>query len=243
MVLKFRHMIRLYWTIALFTILASSLFSIAINADSLETELSYVEGDSALSARAELAYARGLYHASKDLLERIKSPMQADLLLLGLNCHILAKPYAARGYLAQIVAPEYLPLAMLGLAELYCGDIADPDSCARYIEIVEQMDYLGRFVELRMPDGSEPSEMDTATTITGPWTLQFGAFAMRSLAEKMAVKVHQEGIVAIIVPQERDDGTLYFVYGGSFLTKAEAAAQADALAKEFVCKVVQMPEN
>ncbi|RKZ31195.1 hypothetical protein DRQ36_03010 [bacterium] len=213
-----------------------------VNPEEMDISLSQAVCDSTLSVRAELAYARGLYQSAKDLAERIESPTQKDLLFLGQCCHVLAQSYAARGYFARVTDAEYLPLAQLGLAELYCGDIADPDSCARYIELVEQMDYLDRFVELSIPGGNVPPVRDTIEETSGRWALQFGAFSMMSLAEKMAVKVKGEGLKTWIVPVEQGGDTLYLVYGGSFATKAEAAARADALAKEFACKVTPMPE-
>ncbi|MCK5832593.1 hypothetical protein KAH81_02885, partial [bacterium] len=121
--------------LGLILILCVSLFGIAvsINPESLDVTLSEMESDSTLAIRARLAYARGLYHSTKDLTERISEPTQSDKLLLGQCCHVLAQPHAARGYFSSITDLELIPLALLGLAELYCGDIPDIDSCMKYV--------------------------------------------------------------------------------------------------------------
>ena len=232
---------RFFWIIALSVAAAAIAAPVAVNPESLENALASTSGDSALSMRAQLAYARGLYHFAKELAERIDEPKQSDILLLGQCCHVLAEPFAARGYFSQIDDPALQPVALLGLAELYCGDIADSDSCEHYMEIVDGMDYLKRFVELTLPQG-EAVPRSEEERVAGPWTLQFGAFKMQSLAQQMAIKVRKEGLRVRIVPKESDEGTLFFVYGGDFATKGEAAARSDALAKEFVCRVVEMPK-
>ncbi len=217
---------------------------VAVNPESLDNAMAEIEGDSTLSVRAQLAYARGLYHSAKDLAERIENPTQADLLLLGQCCHVLARPHAARAYFSRIDDQKLKPMALLGLAELYCGDIADPDSCRYYMNIVDEMEYLGRFVELTMPQEDAKHQPALEEEVLGPWTLQFGAFEMKSLAQQMAIKVRKEGIRVLIVPEIGIGGKeMFFVYGGDFATKGEAAARSDALAREFECRVTNMPKQ
>ena len=234
---------RLLAEILVITVLCAAVFAaVPVNPDSADAELATMEGDSALALRAEMAYARGLYHTAKDLAERIEDPTQENLLLLGQCHHVLARPHAARGYFSRITDPDLRPVAALGLAELYCGDLADADSCAQYRRIVSEMDYLSRFVELTMPGGSAESiDSVAAEEPGGAWTLQFGAFSMESLARQLAIKIRREGLKPVIVPREDSGDTLYIVYGGNFTTKGEAAARADAMAKEFACKVVEKP--
>jgi|GEM_PF-2546995 len=224
--------------------LTSAIFGavLQVNPESLEVALAELDSDSTLAVRARLAYARGLYHSAKDLAERISSPTQADILLLGQCCHVLAQPHAARGYFSRVTDPGHLPIALLGLAELYCLYIPDADSCERYIDIVDGMGYLSRFVMLDMPVGDVEIEIEPEEVHLGAWTLQFGAFQMETLAQQLAVKVRKEGLRTWIVPVEVEEITMFYVFGGEFATKGEAAAQADALAREFECRVVEMPE-
>jgi len=236
----FRHVFR----VILVAFFATIVFADAniVYPESLETALSGQVNDSTLYLRAQLAYSRGLYQTALDIADRIGSPGEDVLLLQGQCSHVLAKPHAARGYFAMITRDDLLPLAQIGLAEIYCWDIVDPDSCALYMILTKNMDYLSRFVELDIPMGTDSvaAVADTGEPVTG-WTLQFGAFGLRSLAEQMAVKVRSEGLQVLIVPGERDGNELYFVYGGVFATKGEAAARADALAGEFVCNIVEYP--
>ncbi len=239
----FRHIIRLSGLLLLFAVGFLPGEAAVVYPESLETVLASMDSDSALELRAELAYSRGLYQTARDLAERVGNSSQKAFFILGQCNHVLAKPYAARGFFAMIDDSFYLPLARLGLAEIYCYDVIDGDSCRKYMALTEEMDYLGRYVELRMPDSLAPEAIvDGIDSTAGAWTLQFGAFGMRSLAEQMAIKVRGEGIRSWIVPIEREGKKLFFVYGGTFVTKGEAAARADALAKEFATKVVGMPE-
>ncbi len=226
--------------------ICASLFGgvVSVNPESLEIALAEHDSDSSLSVRARLAYARGLYHSAKDLAERISEPSQSDILMLGQCCHILAQPHAARGYFSRITDPDISPLATLGLAELYCGDIADRDSCQKYIGLISGMDYLSRYVSLALPNGdASESAVEETDEHFGSWTLQFGAFEMESLARQMAVKVKQEGLRTWITPIISEGKTMFYIFGGEFATKGEAAAQADAMAREFECQVVEMPEE
>jgi len=236
-------MIRFIITLVLLIALFCAGEAKEIYPDSLDDLLGAEKTDSALSIRAELAYARGLYQAANDLASRIDKPSQKDLFILGQTCYVLAESHAARGYFARIDDPEYLPLALLGLAELYCGDIADEDSCIRYKAIIKNMDYLSRYVRLEIPGEGNKEIEESESMIEGQWTLQFGAFKMKSLAEQMAVKVKKEGIFTWIIPRDLDGEILYFVYGGNFDNKEDAQARADALAKEFACDAVMMPSQ
>jgi len=213
-----------------------------VNPDSLDYYLSQIQSDSSLEVRAELAYARGLYHTAKDHLERIESPSQINSLMLGQCCYVLAESYAAKAYFTGVKDGQHNGLAILGLAELYCGDLADTDSCLNYKPIVERFDYLKRFIELGSPEGAAFIENDSTFTKPVGWTIQFGAFTMRSLAETLATKIRGEGLKVWIVPRGEGDDVMFIVYGGSFTDKKEAAARADALSKEYVCRVVEMPE-
>ncbi len=239
--MKFRHVIRIT-AFSLFAAITLIAEATSVSPESLDTELSKSINDSTLLVRAQLAYSRGLYQNAFDLADRIDSPSDRVYLIQGQCSHILAKPHTARGYFARVSAPELLPLAQLGLAEIYCYDVPDPDSCERYRAIVDGMDYLSRFVDL-----ARPVEATTVDTLSVPeetpegWTLQFGAFSMKSLADQMAVKVRAEGLTAFIVPMERDNKELFYVYGGQFTSKGEAAARADALAGEMAARVVELP--
>lgn len=241
--MNFRHVIRII-AFSLFAAMTLTAQITSLSPESLDTELSKSISDSTLLIRAQLAYSRGLYKNAFDLADRIESPSDRVYLLQGQCSHILAKPHTARGYFAKVSDPELLPLAQLGLAELYCYDIPDPDSCERYRAIVDGMDYLSRFVDLTRP--VEATTIDTFSVpeeIPEGWTLQFGAFSMKSLADQMAVKVRAEGLTAFIVPTERNSDKLFYVYGGQFTSKGEAAARADALAGEMVVNVVEIPDK
>lgn len=239
--MELRHKIRII-AYLLFSAVSLTAQAVAVSPESLDTELSHSISDSTLFIRAQLAYSRGLYQSAFDLAERITNPTDRVFLLQGKCAHILTKPHTARGYLANVTDPELLPMAQLGLAEIYCYDIIDPDSCERYSAIVSGMPYLSRFVDLERPSEvfDEIAE-ETAEEIPEGWTLQFGAFSARSLAEQMAIKVRGEGLTPFIVPEERGGELLFFVYGGQFVTKGEAAARADALAGELIAKVVEVP--
>jgi hypothetical protein len=216
---------------------------VQIDPDSLNDVLSADSTDSSLIIRAEIAYARGLYQASRDLLDRVKNPGQREILLRGQCSHILAESQRAMADFRLITDPDFQPMAILGIAELFCGDLPDPDSCARYSRLIAQMDYLKRFVELEIPKKGMPADKNVVKepndSIPDGWTLQFGAFSMRSLAEKLSEKVRKEGLYSWIDEEAGEDGILYLVFGGNFSTKNEASARADALAKEFTCKVVE----
>lgn len=241
--IAFRHAIRNI-AFLLFATIASMAEVTTVSPESLDTELSKSVSDSTLFVRAQLAYSRGLYQNAFDLADRIESPSDRVFLIQGECSHILAKPHTARGYFAKIRDPDLLPLAQLGLAEIYCYEVHDPDSCKKYRKIVEEMGYLSRFVDLSQPVEATPTDTSfTPSETPEGWTLQFGAFKMHSLAEQMAVKVRAEGLTPFIVPMERDSEKLFYVYGGQFTTKGEAAARADALAGEMVAKVVELPDK
>ncbi len=240
--MNFRHVIR-FIILPLFAVFASMGDVGPVSPESLDTELSRSVNDSTLFVRAQLAYSRGLYQNAFDLAERIEQPTDRIFLMKGICSHILTRPHSARAFFARMGDPELLPLAQLGLSEIYCYSIPDPDSCDKYSSIVYGMPYLSRFVDLEYSEEGVSSDSTYNEEGAEGWTLQFGAFGIKSLAEQMAVKVRAEGLSPMIIPVEREGETLYFVYGGVFTTKGEAAARADALAGEMVTKVVELPEK
>lgn len=215
--------------------------AVPVNPDSLDEALSVDTSDSAMFIRAQLAYSRGLYQTAKELIERKKTHTRADLLMMGQCSHILAQALSARSFFLKANELNTDDLALLGLGELYCGDFPEKDSCAQYIKIIEKMSYLKRFVSLKIPEKNhdERPPISENNFLPDAWTLQFGAFSMKSLAEKLSEKIKKEGIESWIFEQNNNGNITYFVYGGRFATKGEAAAQADALAKEYTCKVVE----
>ena len=191
------------------------------NAEEVAEKLRASETDEGLFELGRLYFARGLYRQALAFFQRTNFGGDARIYFLGLCHFILGNPDSAKAYFSQVQDERFRPWASAGLGKI---DSATPS-------VVGDYPYLGRFFPQK---GGE-----TATKKqSGGYTLQFGAFADSTRAEKLAAKLRDVGLHPYLQKVTIGGRTLYRVRAEHFATKSEAEQAGAALGDEFIYMVV-----